>query len=281
MKTLTKSRSITNRDDEMLNLYLKDISRYPLLTEDEEFDLYPLIKEGDEKAIEKIINCNLRFVITIAKQYQGQGEDLMDLISEGNKGLIIGARKFDPDKNTKFLSYVGWWIRQAIIHSLNVNSRTVRIPNNTLNNMNKVYQVRDYYLKTFGREPSVDEIMDLTGLPREALITAITSKKKVVSFDTPFEKNTEDAGSLLDIIPNEDIDPEEELMKKEYYDIVEKELQNIPLREATIIKMYYGLYTKAMNLNEIGERIGLTVERVRQLKDIGLNMIRQRLFGYE
>lgn len=281
MKNISKAKSITNRDDEMLALYLKDINRIPLLEEDEELDLYPLVKEGDEAAINKLINANLRFVVTIAKQYQGQGIELMDLISEGNKGLVIGARKFDPDKNTKFLTYVGWWIRQSIIHALNSNSRTVRIPNNTLANINKFHQINEFYQKTFGRDVTIDELIDLTGLSRDTIVTALTSKKKVLSFDMPFEKNTEDAGCLLDVIPNNEQDPEEELMNKEYYKYIEDELQYLPLREATIIKMYFGLYTKSMNLDEIGNKMGLTAERVRQLRDAGLEMIRERLLRYE
>jgi len=281
VKNISKAKSITNHDDEMLAIYLKDINKIPLLSEEEELSLYPLVQEGDEKAINKLINSNLRFVVTIAKQYQGQGIELMDLISEGNKGLVIGARKFDPDKNTKFLTYVGWWIRQSIIHALNTNSRTVRIPNSMLNVMNRLHQIKDFYLKTFGRDVTIGELSDLTGMSVDALNVAFNAKRKMVSFDTPFEKNTDDAGSLLDVVPNNDDDPEEELMKSEYLQYITNELDKIPLRESAIIKMYFGLYTQAMNLDEIGEKMGLTAERVRQLKDSGLEMIRKNLFKYE
>ena len=275
MKKIIITKSITNRDDEILNLYLKDINKIPILSEEEEISLYPMLKAKDKKVIDLIVKSNLRFVVTVAKKYQGQGLPLMDLISFGNMGLMKGAKQFDPDKGTKFLTYVGWWIKQSIVNGLNQNARMIRVPNSTLQNLNKILKIYNEYNLEFEREPSYEELMNVTGFSLDMITAALQSKTKCLSVDEPFEKHTEDAGSLLDIIPNGDYNAEEEFLNKETIQMLYKALDRIPIREATMLKMYYGLYAEPMNLDEIGFKFGITAERVRQIKDNALKIIKK------
>lgn len=280
MKPISTNKSITDRDNELLNYYLADVRKIPLLTEEEESKLYPLLKEGDERARDKIVRSNLRFVITIAKQYQNQGVELMDLISEGNKGLILATKHFDPDRGVKFLSYATWWIRQSIIHALNMNSRIVRIPNNTLYLIHKLHKIIDQYVQEFERKPSLDELAEISNLDIETVIALLSTKKKCVSLDTPFENANDDAGCLLDVVPNEDIDIEKELINKEILVELQRCVDLLPIREKAIIQLYFGMYSKSMSLDDIGEKFGLTAERVRQIKDDAIAIIKDN-FKYE
>lgn len=277
MKKITKVKSLTDSSDELLNMYLSDIRKIPILSREEESSLCERLKCHDEKAIEKLITSNLRYVITIAKQYQGQGVELMDLISEGNSGLIFATRHFDPDKGVRFLTYATWWIKQSIIHALNMDSRTVRIPHSALIITSKIIKVIDAYLKEFHRNPSYDEIADAANIDVKIVTQVLSKRRKTLSLDTPFEKNTEDAFSLLDIVPNNEMLIDEQIIQKEKYDTLYEYVNKLPDRERVILLLYFGTYSNEMNLDEIGEKFGLTAERIRQLKDEALEWLKNNI----
>ena len=273
MKNLTIKQSITNRDRDSVNLYLKDISHTKLLKPEQELDLAKEAKEGDRKARDKLITSNTRFVVSVAKQYQGQGLDLEDLISEGNIGLCRAAEKFDPDRGVKFISYAVWWIRQAILQALSEKTRTIRLPLNQVAALNKVKKATAEFIAKNEREPSLKELEDLTGIEENKITAILNMASHMISVDTPF--NDEEDGTLIDIIPNNNSPKADASLIKESkeYDI-KKALEPLGPRAHDIIRMYFGLGTREMTLDEIANKFGVTSERVRQIKEKSLSIIK-------
>ena len=279
MKQLKIQKLITQRNSDSIGSYFSDISKIPLISAQEEYELFENILKGDQLAFNKVINSNLRFVISVAKQYQNQGLGLEDLISEGNIGLIKAAQKFDNKKGFKFISYAVWWIRQSIMQSIAENSRTIRLPNNHINAMNKIYKTSALLEQELEREPTIEELdnvlKDLDIKVRENYI--LSNSNKTISLDLPI--NDKEDISLYEVIENKVSEsPDEVFIKESFYSDIEKVLKRMPNnRQRIIICMYYGLIGyQPMTLEEIGEYCGLTRERVRQIKEIGIKYLRLR-----
>lgn len=277
MKSFKISKSITNRDDISLNLYLKEISKQPLISPEEEIRLAKLIKQGDKRALSKLVNANLRFVVSVAKQYQNQGISLIDLINEGNIGLIKAAEKFDETRGFKFISYAVWWIRQSILLSLAGQSRTVRLPLNQVSTLNKINKFISTFEQVNERKPSLEEIEEKLNIPYDKILEIINSSINCVSVDTPFKD--EEEGCLLDIIPNKNSPiADENLLEQDTSKEVELILSKLTVRERAIIRMFFGIGVPEMPLEEIGNKFGLTSERVRQIKEKVLRDLRTNYY---
>lgn len=280
MRQLKISKRITNRDSESISKYFNEVSKIPLLTDGQEGELARKVLAGDEIALEKLVKSNLRFVISVAKQYQNRGLPLEDLVNDGNLGLIKAAKKFDNNRGFKFISYAVWWIRQAIMQSLAEQSRTVRIPSNQTTSINKINKTASYLEQTLEREPTDDEIqkaledIDITDIKVKDL-RMVTGR--TVSLESPI---TEDDGALtlMDFIPNKDsLSPDSDLNKDSMKSDLEKVLNRLGQRQKSVICMYFGLLgQQAMTLEEIGEHFELTRERVRQIKDGALKVLKCR-----
>lgn len=275
MKNISIGKSITNRKDDIsLDLFLKEISKIPLLTAEEELEVARKAKAGDKKALDKLVTSNLRFVVSVAKQYQGQGLDLMDLIAEGSYGSIIAAKKFDPDKGFKFISYSVWWIRQSIVQALTDKTRTIRIPNNQLILLFKVKKMQSQLRAKTNKEPTHEEIADLLGISLEKVNNVLALSTKCQSVDTPFKDDEE--GTLLDIIPNNTPKTDENISNEYRTKAINSLLNKIGDRNAAVIRMLYGLGMDAMSTEEIGHKLGITSERVRQIRNIVLKQFRTK-----
>lgn len=273
MKSLKISKSITNRDDISLNLYLKEISKQPLISPEEEIQLAKRIKTGDRTALSKLVNANLRFVISVAKQYQNQGISLIDLINEGNIGLIKAAEKFDEERGFKFISYAVWWIRQSILQALADQARTVRLPPNQVSALSKITKATNRFEQLYERKPSLEELEAETNIPAEKISKILSASTKCVSVDTPFKD--EEEGCLLDVIPNSNSPKADEtLMDESLSTEVKLILGKLTVRERAIIMMFFGIKVPEMSLEDIGRKFGLTSERVRQIKEKVLRDLR-------
>lgn len=273
MKRLSIRPSITNRD--AIKSYLKDIASIPLLTPDEEKELGKLAKQGDKKAQDKLVISNLRFVISVAKQYQHQGLPLDELISAGNMGLMHAATKFDVDRGFKFISYAVWWIRQSILKALYSTSRTIRLPLNQINNVSKVLKTIKDFEQKYERTPTTKELEALTELSEDKISKLIEYSKYTVSIDTPFSDD-EEAGTLVDIIPNHNsTNTDEALIKESNTNQILSILNLLRDREHDILRLYYGINVRQMNMEEIGELFGVSAERIRQIKKKALDMLRE------
>lgn len=262
MKSFKISQSITDRKDESLRIYFGDISKQPLLSQEEEIKLAKRIQKGDKKAENELIKSNLRFVISVAKSYQGRGLDLVDLIQEGNGGIITAARRYNPDKDIKFISYAVWWIRQAIIKALLDKCRIVRVPLHRISDMTKINKISEKFEQETGRPPSLEEIEEKTSINKDKINIAQTSTYRSVSIDSPLKD--EDTSCLLDIIPNEEI-TDQEAVTKDISSRIEKILSKLSYRNQDIIKMSFGIGMQAMSNDEIADRYGISGERVRQI----------------
>lgn len=256
--------------------YIQDISTHKILTFDQECALAKRIKIGDKKALDELITCNLRFVVLVAKQYQGSGIDIMDLIADGNEGLIIAASKFDPSRKFKFVSFAVWYIRQSITTALSTQSRIVRLPLNRLANIRKVTKARDRLLQILGHEASIDMIADETGLSIEVVSESIRMTLKYTSIDGPI--NTNESGSknltLIDVLESP-LDSFEDLASEETVDLIKKSLSTLNKKDCTVLSMFYGIgYTRPLTTDEITTQTGLTKERARQIKERGLRRLR-------
>lgn len=273
MRQLKIGQTFTNRESKSLEEYLAEISREPMISTEREAELAAAIRKGDEQALEELTKANLRFVVSVAKQYQGQGLELVDLINEGNVGLLTAARKFDETRGFKFISYAVWWIRQAILQALAENSRLVRLPLNQIGNAGKVYRFLQKFVQENERQPSQDEIAEALGVETGKLSEAIISPSKHVSMDAPL---AEDEGAcLLDLLSNrEQSDSDGELVTESLAREVERVLAQLPERESQIIRMYFGINSPELGLEEIGQRMKLSRERVRQIKEKGLALLR-------
>ena len=278
MRQLKITQSITNRESTALEKYLQDISHEGLVSVEEEIELARKIKKGDVKALEKLTKANLRFVVSVAKQYQNQGLSLPDLINEGNLGLIKAAKKYDETRGFKFISYAVWWIRQSIMQAISEQSRIVRVPINQMGVMHKMRKVVQQFEQEYQRLPSIDEIAEQIDLPKEKIVEIMSMITKKISMDAP--NSTNDDGNLLDVLPNKnspsaDEDLLEEGLKKE----IERLLVSLSEREQIILRGYFGINQREMSLEEIGEQTGLTRERVRQLKEKAIKRLRCNAIG--
>lgn len=279
MKAFTIKQSITNRDRDSVNLYLKDISHIKMLTAEEEKEIAIKAKDGDQRAKNKLISANTRFVVSVAKQYQGQGLDLEDLIAEGNIGLIKAAEKFDPDKGFKFISYAVWWIRQSILQALSDKSRTIRLPLNQVTLLNKIRKATAEFAGKNERDPSLKELEEITGIPSDKIYAILNMAAKLVSVDSPFKD--EEEGTYIDVIPNQNSPKADaELMKESKEADIAKVLSPLGPRSHDIIRMYFGLGTREMTLTEISEKFGVTSERIRQIKEKALDIIKDNVRMY-
>lgn len=268
MRQLKITKSITNRESQSLEKYLQEIGKVQLITPEEEVLLAIKIKQGDQKALERLTKANLRFVVSVAKQYQNQGLSLSDLINEGNLGLIKAAQRFDETKGFKFISYAVWWIRQSILQSLAEQSRIVRLPLNKVGLTNKIGKAYTALEQEYEREPSADEIATLLEIDIEEVESTIGVSTRHVSVDAPFSDTEE--GSLLDVLANENASSvDNEITNKQSLKTeIDRTLNVLSDKQRTVVKMYFGIgYDHAVSLEDIGAHFGLTRERVRQIKD--------------
>jgi RNA polymerase primary sigma factor len=260
-------KSITDRSDTVLADYLHDISKIKILDSESEKEIATKVKNGDKKAKDILITSNLRFVVSVAKQYQGQGLPLIDLINEGNCGLIKAAEKYDPDKGFKFISYAVWWIRQSIIQGLSDKARTIRQPVNQVHSSTKIYKAIKEFEQKNERQPSELELEEMINIPAEKINSILGSNHYVVSINTPFSDDGDD-GTLVDVIPNNNIEATDATLEKESKDSkISALLNKLTIREHDIIRLYFGIGTKRLTLEEIGCKFGITNERARQIKE--------------
>lgn len=275
MRGFKITQSITDRQDASLGIYMKDISKKSLISLEEEIELAKRIKQGDRLAADKLICANLRFVISVAKQYQNKGLSLVDLVQEGNLGLIEAAKRFDESRGFKFISYAVWWIRQSIIHAISDQCRTVRVPMNQIVHMNKINKATDKLEQELGRTPSVEELSLETEIAPDKINLTLSSISKALSLDTPFKD--EEAGCLLDIIPNENsTGADDDVVQESVSTEIESVLRKLSNREGDILRMSFGLGMMPMTLEEIACRFGLGSERIRQIQHEAIDKIKEK-----
>ena len=275
MRQLKITKSITNRNSDSLEKYLHDIGKEELITPEEEVDLARRIKQGDQEALEKLTKANLRFVVSVAKQYQHQGLSLPDLINEGNLGLIKAAQKFDETKGFKFISYAVWWIRQCILQALAEQSRIVRLPLNKIGALNKMNKAFSQLEQVHEREPSADELADELEIPKEKIYSTMELSGRHMSVDAPFQEGEDN--SLLDVLSNPDNPTtDNDLMAESLKLEIERTLNTLPEKERKVIRAFYGIGRKPQSLEEIGDSIGISRERTRQIKEKAIKHLRQR-----
>ena len=274
MRQLKISKQITNRESQSLDKYLQEIGKVDLLTPDEEVDLAKRIREGDQLALEKLTKANLRFVVSVAKQYQNQGLSLGDLINEGNLGLIKAAQRFDETRGFKFISYAVWWIRQSILQALAEQSRIVRLPLNRVGSLNKISKTFSELEQKYEREPSPDELAEVLEVSTAEVVDTLKISGRHESMDAPFVQGEEN--SLLDGLENSsEASPDSSLMNDSLRREVQRALSTLTQREADVISLYFGLNGEhSMTLEEIGEKFNLTRERVRQIKEKAIRRLR-------
>ncbi len=276
MRQLKITKSITNRESASLEKYLSDIGKEGMINSEEEVRLAQLIREGDQSALDKLTKANLRFVVSVAKQYQNQGLSLPDLINEGNLGLIKAAKRFDETRGFKFISYAVWWIRQSILQAIAEQSRIVRLPLNQVGSLTRIRQAFIKLEQQFEREPSYEEIAKLTDLSVDKISDAIRISGKHISMDAPFANGEE--SSLLDVIennesPRADTDLMSDSLKKE----IERSLSTLSERERDIVILFFGIgISHGLSLEEIGDKFNLTRERVRQIKEKAIRRLRHK-----
>ena len=273
MRHLKITKSITNRESQSLDKYLQEIGHEELLSVEEEVELAQRIKKGDREALEKLTKANLRFVVSVAKQYQNQGLSLPDLINEGNLGLMKAAEKFDETRGFKFISYAVWWIRQSILQAIAEQSRIVRLPLNQVSSVSKINRALNKFEQENERRPSVNEIAEKVDLPEEKIADAMKVNSRHVSVDAPFADGEDN--SLLDVLPNDDSPmADNELVKESLREEINRALALLNDRERNIIQAFFGINEPEMTLEEIGEKFGLTRERVRQIKEKAIRKLR-------
>jgi RNA polymerase primary sigma factor len=273
MRQLKITKSITNRESASLDKYLQEIGKELLITVEEEVELAQRIKKGDREALEKLTRANLRFVVSVAKQYQNQGLSLPDLINEGNLGLIKAAEKFDETRGFKFISYAVWWIRQSILQALAEQSRIVRLPLNQVGSLNKLNKAFNKFEQEYERTPTPEELAETLDLPKEKVADTLRVSGRHVSVDAPFIEGEDN--SLLDVLVNSDSPKaDSKLLGESLNREIERALSTLTERERDIIKLFFGIGVQEMTLEEIGERFGLTRERVRQIKEKAIRRLR-------
>ena len=274
MRQLKITKSITNRESESLDKYLQEIGREELVSVEEEVELAQRIRKGDRKALERLTKANLRFVVSVAKQYQNQGLSLPDLINEGNLGLLKAAERFDETRGFKFISYAVWWIRQSILQAIAEQSRIVRLPLNQVGSVNKINRVLNRFEQENERRPSIEEISEHLDLPEEKIDEAINVSGRHISVDAPFADGEDN--SLLDILVNDDSPmTDRKLVMESLRAEINAALQILNDRERSIIEAYFGINQPEQTLDEIGSKHGLTRERVRQIKEKAIRRLRE------
>ena len=273
MRQLKITKSITNRENDSLDKYLQEIGRVEMVSIEEEIELAQRIKKGDRKALEKLTKANLRFVVSVAKQYQNQGLSLPDLINEGNMGLIKAAEKFDETRGFKFISYAVWWIRQSILQALAEQSRIVRLPLNQVGSLNKIGKALQRFEQENERRPSPMELAEQLDVPVEKIADTMKVSGRHVSVDAPFVDGEDN--SLLDVLPNEDSPMADSSLNQESLSKeVNRALEQLNPRERDILKMFFGIGCQEMTLEEIGAKFVLTRERVRQIKEKAIRRLK-------
>lgn len=274
MRQLKITKSITNRESASLDKYLQEIGHEELISVEEEAELSRRIKNGDKKALEKLTKANLRFVVSVAKQYQNQGLSLPDLINEGNLGLIKAAEKFDETRGFKFISYAVWWIRQSILQAIAEQSRIVRLPLNQIGSVNKINRVLNKFEQENERYPSIDEIAEKVDIPEDKIIDAMQMNKRQISVDAPLADS--DNTSYIDILPNNlSTNTDNNLVLQSLRDEIACALNALNEREKNVIEAYFGINQPECTLEEIGQKYGLTRERVRQIREKAIRKLRQ------
>ncbi len=274
MRQLKITKQVTNRETASLDKYLQEIGRVNLITADEEVLLAQKIKQGDKLALEKLTNANLRFVVSVSKQYQNQGLTLPDLINEGNLGLIKAAQRFDETRGFKFISYAVWWIRQSILQALAEQSRIVRLPLNKIGSINKINKAHAKLEQKFEREPNPEEIADMLEITEREIKESMKNASRHVSMDAPLIQDEDN--NLYDVLKmDEGITPETELLYESLRKEIERAISTLTTREADVIRLYFGLNgSHPMTLEEIGEKFDLTRERVRQIKEKAIRRLK-------
>jgi RNA polymerase primary sigma factor len=269
----------TEPERDILDQYLYEVSTYPLLKGTQEFDLARLIRAGDQDALQELVQRNLRFVISVAKKYQNRGMALIDLIGEGNVGLLTAARKFDPDQGVKFISYAVWWIRQAILSSLAKQGRTVRVPLNRTSDLSRIIKGSEILRQKLRREPMPEELAQLTGLTVDVVQALSALNSGDIRLDAPMDPDS-DRSLIERFVAEEMTNPEEEYMNRFVSEEIERALATLPARDAKVLRLYFGLDGgREHTLEEIGSMLGVTRERVRQLRDRALKRLREGEVG--
>lgn len=278
MRQLKITKSITNRESAALERYLQEIGKEDMVTAEEEVELAQRIKKGDQKALERLTKANLRFVVSVAKQYQNQGLGLADLINEGNMGLIKAAERFDETRGFKFISYAVWWIRQSILQAIAEQSRIVRLPLNQVGSVAKVNRVLSKFEQENERRPSVDEISERIDLPEDKIDDALRAQNKHISMDAPIYEGED--GNMLDTMVNDDSPMADyQLLKESLKEEIHSALNGLSDREKSVIEAFYGIGMPEMTLDEIGSKYGLTRERVRQIKEKAIRRLRNNTYN--
>lgn len=278
MRQLKITVAITSRGSEALERYLQDISKEEMVSTDEEVELAKRIRQGDKNALERLVKANLRFVVSVAKQYQGQGLELTDLINEGNVGLINAAMKFDETRGFKFISYAVWWVRQSILQALADKSRLVRLPLNQIGYVSKVNHFYHDFMQKNNRAPSLDEVADALGMEKSKVNAALLTSGKHISMNAPLIDDEDSC--LLDLLTNDDKgNADSSLISDSLKEEVHHALDLLPGRESQVIQMYFGINTPELSLEEIGEKLNLSRERVRQIKEKALTLLRNAQIG--
>jgi RNA polymerase primary sigma factor len=279
MRQLKILKQITNREDDSISRYFREISKYELISAEEEVELTARIRDGDMQALEKLVTANLRFVVSVAKQYQFKGLSLQDLINEGNVGLVKAAYRFDLTRGFKFISYAVWWIRQSIIQAIAEQTRIVRLPLNKVASINKIAKAMPKLEQEFQREPTDEEISQLTNISEQEVINTRKIRKTQLSFDAPLSAWGEDDSNLYDVMGSTSIpSPDDALLLASLRQEIDNALVRLTKREADIIKMSYGLNSKpSLSLSEISHHLGITTERVRQIRQIGINKLKRTM----
>lgn len=273
MRQLKITKSITNRESASLDKYLQEIGREDLISVEEEVELAGRIRNGDRAALEKLTRANLRFVVSVAKQYQNQGLSLPDLINEGNLGLIKAAEKFDETRGFKFISYAVWWIRQSILQALAEQSRIVRLPLNQVGSINKINKAYQRFEQEFERKPSAEELAEELDIPVEKIAETLKMSGRHISVDAPFVEGEDN--SLIDVMVNEDSpNADRGLINESLSTEIDRALSTLTQRESEIIRKFFGIGTQEKTLEEIGEELGLTRERVRQIKEKAIHRLK-------
>lgn len=278
MRQLKITVAITSRGSEALERYLQDISKEEMVSTDEEVELAKRIRQGDKNALERLVKANLRFVVSVAKQYQGQGLELTDLINEGNVGLINAAMKFDETRGFKFISYAVWWVRQSILQALADKSRLVRLPLNQIGYVSKVNHFYHDFMQKNNRAPSLDEVADALDMEKSKVNAALLTSGKHISMNAPLIDDEDSC--LLDLLTNDDKgNADSSLISDSLKEEVHHALDLLPERESQVIRMYFGINTPELSLEEIGEKLNLSRERVRQIKEKALTLLRNAQIG--
>ena len=275
MRQLKITKSITNRESASLDKYLQEIGREDLITVEEEVELAQAIKKGDRAALEKLTRANLRFVVSVAKQYQNKGLDLVDLIQEGNIGMLEAAYKFDETRGYRFISYAVWWIRQSIMRAISEQCRTVRVPMSQIVNMSKINKMSKKFEQKNGRAPSMEEIEEETNLNRKKINMSLASTYRSVSLESPLRD--EDVSCLLDVLPNDNSESTDTTaLKSDLIIEIERILSKLSYREQDVLRMSFGIGVQAMSNDEIANRFGIGGERIRQIQHSAISHIRNK-----